>query len=167
MAMVTPLGVYALDHSKGTSAYPPAYPITVEGNVIISTPVAAQAIWNISGNATDGYILYPNGSTTTWLYCTASNYNVKVGKNADNLFIIDDGYLKNKTHKVYVGVYNSSDWRHYPANTGNAIANQTLKFYKKTCLPANEFWIDYELANVTCTNTPPIRKSIETAKTFC
>ena len=155
VAMVTPLGVYALDHSKGTSAYPPAYPITVEGNVIISTPVAAQAIWNISGNATDGYILYPNGSTTTWLYCTASNYNVKVGKNADNLFIIDDGYLKNKTHKVYVGVYNSSDWRHYPANTGNAIANQTLKFYKKTCLPANEFWIDYELANVTCTNTPP------------
>ena len=155
VAMVTPLGVYALDHSKGTSAYPPAYPITVEGNVITSTPVAAQAIWNISGNATDGYILYPNGSTTTWLYCTASNYNVKVGKNADNLFTIDDGYLKNKTHKVYVGVYNSSDWRHYPANTGNAIANQTLKFYKKTCLPANEFWIDYELANVTCTNTPP------------
>ena len=124
---------YTLDHSNGTSKRPPAQIIAINGNeATFLSLYHSNSIWNISGNATDGYILYPNGSTTTWLYCTASDYNVKVGKNAENLFTIDDGYLRNKTHKVYVGVYNSSDWRHYPANTGTAIANQTLKFYKKT-----------------------------------
>ena len=145
VAMVTPLGAYTLDHSKGTSAYPPAQIITINGNeATFLSSYHSNSIWKISGNATDGYILYPNGSTTTWLYCTATNYNVKVGTTTSNLFTIDDGYLKNKTHNVYVGVYNSSDWRHYPANTGNAIANQTLKFYKRECLDATNYWVTWD-----------------------
>ncbi len=141
VAMVTPLGVYALDYSKGSSAYPPAELIEIVGNEAKFLVTShSNSIWNISGNAIDGYILRPNGDSRNALYCTATNYNVKVGTGTDNLFTIDGGYLKNKTHNVYVGVYNSSDWRHYPANTGNAIAGQTLKFYKRVCVDALNPW---------------------------
>ena len=142
---------YTLDHSKFASEYPPAVAIHVNGNeaTFLST-FHNNSIWNISGNATDGYILRPNGDSRNALYCTATKYNVKVGTDTDNLFTIDGGYLKNKTHNVYVGVYSSSDWRHYPANTGNAIAGQTLKFYKRECLDASKVWVEGSLTNVTC-----------------
>ena len=39
-------------------------------------------------------------------------------------------------------------------NTTGVIKNQSLKFYKKTCLMSNEFWVDYDLANVVCVNPP-------------
>ena len=150
---------YTLDHSNGTSELPPAQIIAINGNeATFLSLYHSNSIWNISGNATDGYILRPNGDSKNALYCTSTKYNVKVGTNNDNTFIIDGGYLKNTIHQVYVGVYNSSDWRHYPANTGNAIANQTLKFYKKTTV-----YTSYTNYSTSCvagefdiTNTDPI-----------
>ena len=143
VTMKTPLEgkTYTLDYSEGTSTYPPAKLIEIVGNEAkFLVPYHSNSIWNISGDAINGYILRPNGDSRNALYCTASTYNVKVGTNADNTFIIDGGYLKNMTHNVYVGVYNSSDWRHYPANTGNAIAGQTLKFYKRVCVDESNPW---------------------------
>ena len=152
---------YTLDHSKGTSDLPPAQIITINGNeATFLSLYHSNSIWNISGNATDGYILYPNGQTNTWLYCTKSSNNVKVGTTTNNVFTIDNGYLKhtNTDWVAYLGVYingATTVWRHHNSPTAQSIANQTLKFYKKTCLPANKFWIDYELANVTCTSEKP------------
>ena len=57
--------------------------------------------------------------------------------------------MLNKKHNVYVGVYNSSDWRHYPANTGNAIAGQTLKFYKRECLDSEHYWVTWDAGDGT------------------
>ena len=143
---------YTLDHSKGTSALPPAQIIAIDGyEATFLTLYHSNSIWNISGNATDGYILYPNGSTTTWLYCTKSNNNVKVGTTTNNVFTIDNGYLRhtNTDWIAYLGIYidgANTFWRHHNSPNVISIANQSLKFYKKTCLPSNEFWVDYDLA---------------------
>ena len=143
---------YALNSSKGTETYPPAEQLSIENQTIISN-VSDPIIWNISGNATDGYVFYPNGSTATWLYCTGSNNTVKVGTGTAKAFYIENNYLKN-TQKftvggvqvdAYVGVSISTySWRHYPTTTGTSvIADQTLKFYKRVCLPEGQYWVKW------------------------
>ena len=140
---------YALNSSNGTTTYPKADQVTVENKTITSN-VANEIIWNISGNATDGYVLYPNGSTSTWLYCTKSSNTVKVGTGTDKVFTIQNGYLYhiNTTDSWagYVGVsFNTTpySWRHYPNTTG-VIEGQTLKFYKKVCLDPTRYWVTWD-----------------------
>ena len=122
---------YAMTNNNGTSSAPAASAVTVENDMITST-VATNIQWTISGNATDGYTFYPNGSTTTWLYCTNTNNGVRVGTNAAKTFALDatSGYLKHSGTSRYVGIYNSQDWRCYTSSGGN-IADQTFAFYKK------------------------------------
>lgn len=121
---------YALANDKGTSAAPTAVSVTVNGNYLTGT-IADNIKWNVSGNATDGYTFYPNGSTTTWLYCTATNNGVRVGTNDNKAFTInsESGYLLNSATSRYLGVYNSADWRCY-TSINNNIKDQTFTFYK-------------------------------------
>ena len=123
---------YAMSNNNGTANAPAAVAVTVTGNEITST-VAATIQWNISGDATNGYTFYPNGTTSTWLYCTNTNNGVRVGTNSNKTFGVEDGYLKNSATSRFVGVYSSQDWRCYSSHTGtnNNIANQTFAFYKK------------------------------------
>ncbi len=115
---------YAISNDKGTSAAPTAVEVTLNGEANDNIK------WNISndgGNLT----IYPNGTTATWLYCTATNNGVRVGTNTNKTFTIDaaSGYLKNTATSRYVGVYTTNpDVRCYTNTTGN-IANQTLAFY--------------------------------------
>ena len=120
---------YAMTNNNGTSNAPAASAVIVENSMITST-VAENIQWTISGNSTDGYTFYPNGSTSTWLYCTNSNNGVRVGTNTNNAFVVDGGYLKNSATSRYIGIYNSQDWRCYTSTDGN-IANQTFAFFKK------------------------------------
>lgn len=120
---------YALSNDNGTSSAPTATSVSIAEDKITSA-VADNLKWNISGNATDGYIFYPNGSTTTWLYCTNNNNGVRVGTNAAKTFTVDQGYLKHTETSRYVGVYNSQDWRCYTEYTAANIENQTFSFYK-------------------------------------
>ena len=124
---------YAMSNDKGTGNPPTAVAVTVTNDAITST-VATNIQWNISGNATDGYTFYPNGSTTTWLYCTSANNGVRVGTNDNKTFVINSDYLYNSATGRHVGIYNNQDWRCYlPSSTGvhNNIAGQTFAFYKK------------------------------------
>lgn len=121
---------YAMTNNNGTSSAPTAKSVTISDGKISST-VADNLKWNISGNATDGYTFYPNGSTTTWLYCTSNNNGVRVGTNANKIFSITRGYLYNTATKRYVGIYNSSDWRCYTSSSTN-IEGQSFAFYKYT-----------------------------------
>ena len=121
---------YAMSNDNGTGSAPSTVEVTVTGNEITST-VAANIQWNISGNATNGYTFYPNGSTTTWLYCTNTNNGVRVGTNANKTFVVDHDYLKHTSTSRYVGIYNSQDWRCYTSYTATNIAGQTFAFYKK------------------------------------
>ena len=127
---------YAMTNDNGTNA-PSATSVTVNNSKITST-VAANMQWNISGNSTDGYVFYPNGSTTTWLYCTNTNNGVKVGTGEAKHFTINQGYLyeTETTDNRFVGIFSSQDWRCYTGNDGN-IANQTFTFYKKNETPAS------------------------------
>ncbi len=128
---------YAMSNNNGTTSAPAAVAVTVVDDAITSE-VAATIQWTISGNATDGYIFYPNGSTATWLYCTGTNNGVRVGTNEANTFKMEatSGYLVHQGTSRYVGVYTASgasvaqDWRCYPSINNN-IAGQTFSFYKK------------------------------------
>ena len=119
---------YALPNDVTGSA-PVATPVTVTGGKITS-PVADNLKWNITSKA-KGYTFYPNGSTTTWLYCTDSNNGLRVDDNVfNNVFVMgEDGYLQNVGTSRYVGIYNSQDWRCYTSTDVN-IGGQTFKFYK-------------------------------------
>ena len=122
---------YAMANNNGTSGAPAAVEVTVVGKTL-SGEIEDKLQWNISGDAEDGYMFYPNGDSENWLYCTNTNNGVRVGTNDDNKYftVSDDGYLSNTATSRYVGIYNSQDWRCYTNTTGN-IADQTFKFYKK------------------------------------
>ena len=123
---------YAMSNDKGTSSAPAATKVTVSGTKLTGT-IADNLKWNIS-NSNGTLTIYPNETTSTWLYCTASNNGVRVGTNTNKTFTIDatSGYLKHVGTSRYLGVYNNADWRCYTNTTGNT-ANQTLKFYVYQC----------------------------------
>ena len=121
---------YAMTNDKGTGAAPAATEVTVVGKTL-SGPIDDNLQWNISGDAENGYVFYPNENSETWLYCTNSNNGVRVGTNDDKTFTIsDEGYLLHSATSRYVGIYNSQDWRCYTSINSN-IEGQTFKFYKK------------------------------------
>ena len=153
---------YAMTNNNGTSSAPTASSVTVASERITSI-VDNNVKWNISGNATDGYTFYPNGSTDTWLYCTNTNNGVRVGNNDNKTFEIKDDYLYHTGTSRYVGVYNSSDWRCYTSINSN-ISGQSFAFYKRQVVntdpyiiaedvelefDATEGTITYELHNAT------------------
>ena len=137
---------YAMSNDNGTNNPPTASAVTIANNKLSAAP-ADNLKWNISGNATDGYTFYPNGSTTTWLYCTATNNGVRVGTNDNNTFVVDGGYLKHVGTSRFVGIYNSQDWRCYTTSTATNIANQTFAFYKRvpTSAPADTYLVNFDL----------------------
>ena len=123
----------AMTNDNGTSI-PLAVEIAVSGDQITSV-VADNLKWNISGNATDGYVFYPNGSTTTWLYCINDNRGLRVGTEAEKLFTFDlnttqnEYFLHNTERDRYIGVYNNQDWRSY-TSVNNNIKNTKTRFFR-------------------------------------
>ena len=145
---------YALNNDGGTSAAPSTNAITVSAGKITST-VADNLKWNISGNATDGYTFYPNESTTTWLYCnttaaSSSNNNMRVGTGDRKVFEVNaSGYLKTKdTYTArYLSRYDDSngpkDFRGYTGTNTNPVKPKCYKYsagttsnYMTTCAAA-------------------------------
>ena len=123
--------IYALPNNSGTST-PSAIIISAANGKLTNEP-ASTLLWNLGGTAS-GYTFYPNGSTSSWLYCTSTNKGVKVGTNSDKTFVIDSasGYLKHLGTNRYVGVYRTNpDWRCYTSPTTN-IGDQELGFYVKS-----------------------------------
>ena len=127
---------YSMSNNNGTGSAPTASEVTIVDGTITSN-VTDAIKWNVSGNATDGYTFYPNGSTTTWLYCsttakTGSNNNMKVGTGDRKAFKMDENdYLltpkpSDSSSDRYVCVYSSgADWRGYVNTT---TAPTTIKF---------------------------------------
>ena len=152
ITMKNSAGVYALSNNKGTGSAPTAVKVEVSGNNLTSAP-ADTILWNIGGDSS-GYILYPNGTTETWLYSTSTNNGTRVGTNTNKTFVIDaaSGYLKHVGTSRYLGVYNSQDWRCYTNTTGNT-ANQTLAFYVKTTTAASTVNTTYYYSGNICVHT--------------
>ena len=139
-------GSYAFTNDNGTSAAPSAVAITIASSKITST-VNVNMKWNISGNGTDGYVFYPNGSTTTWLYCsttnaTGSNNNIRVGDGARKYFVLDEAgdLVTNDTYADrYLRNYSNSDLRGYVnKDYGTAVAPHCYRFVE-----GSQSYIDY------------------------
>ena len=129
-------GSYAMSNDHGTSSSPSAVEVTVVGNTL-SGNVPSTIQWNIGfPEDEEGYIFYPNGNDTTWLYCINDNKGIRVGVNEDNVFIINEDYLYNVAKGRYLGVFNGQDWRCYTSIHAN-IAGMTLGFYKKVTTPVD------------------------------
>lgn len=130
---------YALANDATGNSAPSAVAVTVVNNTLSGT-IADNLKWNISGNANfGGYMFYPNGSTSTWLYSTNQNNGVRVGTGDAKHFTVEGGYLTTTetNEQRYLGIYNSQDWRTYTNTTGN-ITGQTFSFYKLAVdAPAN------------------------------
>ena len=124
---------YAMTNDNGTSSAPATAAVSIENDEITSD-VADNIKWNISGNATDGYTFYPNGDTENWLYCnttasSSSNNNMRVGTGDRKVFVLDanNNMVTSDNYTArYVSIYNNADWRGY-VNTNSAPA---LCFYK-------------------------------------
>ncbi len=129
--------VYAMSNSNGTGSAPAAVTIQLTSDSLhVAGEVADNLKWNVSGNASDGYIFYPNGDSEKWLYCTSTNNGVRIGTNANKTFILDGNWLKNIATSRWIGVYvptnaNSPDWRCYTNTTGN-IKGSRVKFFRFT-----------------------------------
>lgn len=132
ITMTNNSGTYAMSNDNGTGSAPTATKVTVSDTKLTGT-IADNLKWNIS-NSNGTLTIYPNETTSTWLYCTSTNNGVRVGTNDNKTFAIDatSGYLKHVGTSRYLGVYNNADWRCYTNTTGNT-ANQTLKFYVYQC----------------------------------
>lgn len=122
---------FALSNDNGTSSGPSAVTVTVADGKLSGGTIADNIKWNISGNSTDGYTFYPNGTKETWLYCTNTNNGVRVGDNTNSTFTVsNEGYLVHDGTSRYVGIYNSADWRCYTSINSN-ITGQSFAFYKQ------------------------------------
>ena len=129
---------YAMTNNNGTSSAPVPVAVTISGNEITST-VSSTIKWTVSGDATNGYTFYPNGSTTTWLYCnttasSSSNNNMRVGKgernifelNSNNFLVTKDSYTA-RYLSIYFNNEEAQDWRGYI----NTNLSPAMSFYKK------------------------------------
>ena len=139
--------VFVIVDSTGSACYalsnvaisknPVAVAITVTANQITSE-VDGQLKWNISGDATEGFIFYPDGVTERRLYCNGSGAQiVKVGDMEDFedydrfSYDVDLQLLKNNHYSRYIGVYNGGTWRAYAETAINSnIPNSHTRFYK-------------------------------------
>ncbi len=129
MVWTSSKGAYAVTNGNGTGSAPAAVAVTIEGGKITSD-IADNLKWNIV-NDSGSLNIHPNGSTSTWLYCTSTNNGVRVGNNDAKAFTIDSssGYLKHTGTGRYLGIYNAQDLRCYTTSTTTNIANQTVAFY--------------------------------------
>lgn len=151
-------GGYAVTNDKGTSEAPAAVSVTITNDALSDIP-AANLQWTISGNATDGYVFYPNGDSTVWLYCTNTNNGVRVGTNNNSSFTIDkNGYLIHKATNRYLSLYSDSQWRCYSNTDNNPKA---MEFYVKkggSSTPAKT------LSSITV--TPPTKTTYTVGDSF-
>ncbi len=128
------------DATGSSPAVKTDYEVTIANGKIDETEnsVADALKWNISGNATDGYTFYPNGSTDKFLYCLNDNKGVRVGTPSssvteDHTFTLTNGYLTASftSNTRYIGIYDYQDWRCYTSYDGTSnIAGQSFAFYK-------------------------------------
>ena len=153
VTMTNSNATYALTSAKEASSAPTAVVVTVNGDTLVNEP-DDKLKWNIANSSGD-LIIYPNGTTSKWLYSTTSNNGIRVGTGENKTFVIDVtyGYLQQTNTSRYVGVYNNADWRSYTSMHDN-IKGQTLKFYKKTISGPTTYTVTYDANGANSGSVP-------------
>ena len=151
----------ALTSANGSSSAPTASSVSISSNKLSATP--AEALQFVLEIPEANNYSFKAVNTTNYLYTTTSNNGVRVGTNANKVFVWEGGYLKNVATSRYVGVYNDQDWRCYTSTTGNIASTQTA-FYKKMLItPAVEYNITIAPASHGTVSTSPASKEEEGA----
>lgn len=121
---------YAMSNNNGTSAAPSAVAYDFDENSNIDV-VDNTIIWKASVYD-DGTVTFKLvDDDTKWLYSTATNNGMRVGKGEGNKFGMKSDYIFVFGNiNRYVGVYDSQDWRGY-TNIPSNISNQEFKFLIK------------------------------------
>jgi hypothetical protein len=135
----------ALTSANGTSSAPTAVDVSayIDGTSIIGE-ISDNLQWTFEQSGTD-YIIYPKGSSTTWLYSTNTNNGVRVGTNPSNTWTLEEtneAYkgFKHPSTVRYMGVYNNSDWRTYNTIHSN-ISNTQIEIFQLVEVPAGDHTI--------------------------
>ena len=123
----------ALTSANGSNSAPSAVAVNITNDNTITTS-EEDLMWNIVATE-GGCIIYPVGSTETWLYTTNTNNGVRIGTNENNVWefdITDDanyhGFM-NVAFSRYLGVYSNQDWRTY-TSIHNNIKNTQIELFK-------------------------------------
>ena len=162
--------VYALHNSEKIDPSPKALEVTVQDEALVGTDFANYG-WYIT-NIDGGYQLQSCSDASKYLYGVASY--ITLGKNPTTFSIYQDQETGNEcfvyiaSDKVYYlshGIeYEQVAWKR--VTTAEHLKSNTLKFYKKVCLPENEYWVNYNLSNVTCKTTPKVETVTSTSEDF-
>ena len=113
---------------EGSRNQPLATEVTVKDSTL-TTSGSDGFGWTITAVGGGGYHIKTGSS---YLYLTATNNGMRIGKTECVWSLSTDNYLTAKDSNGdsrYLGVYNGTDWRCYTNTTGN-IAGQTLNFWK-------------------------------------
>lgn len=133
----------AMTNDNGTGSAPACVSLdfSADNSQVTTATIPDNVKWNISGDGTDGYTFYPDGTTESWLYSnttasSSSNNNLRVGTGNRKMFLLSDTdvpfLITNDTYTTrYFGVYNNQDWRGYTSISNN-IASTRIAFYKYT-----------------------------------
>ena len=150
---------YALKDNDGGATYAPkAALLTINSNKTINTeetPISNALIWNIDYDkeGTKNLVIYSTKNAGKWLYSINNNNGIRIGTNSDKEFKIvagtgDDAgnfFLYHIAQKRYLGVYYANlEWRGYTTINTNNITGQTLKFYKRICLPEGQYRVTWD-----------------------
>ena len=162
--------VYALHNSEKLTHSPKALQVAVQNGVLVGTDFANYG-WYVT-NIDGGYQLQSCSDASKYLYGVASY--ITLGKNPTTFSIYQDQETGNEcfvyiaNSKLYYLNHGTEDgesaWK--KVESASYLKSNTLKFYKKECLPANEYWVTYDLENVTCTTDPRVETVTSTSEDF-
>ena len=150
---------YAMNNEVTPSSNPLA--IEINTDIFSSGDVPNNIIWDIQKDA-NGIVFYSKTAAESYLRCNAKP-NVRVGVGANNTFTLDNGYIQSLSYDdSYLAVATGAtikDWRQYGYSSGN-ITNQTLKFYKRVCLPEGQYWVKWMVNGQEYTEGDPTTKVV-------
>ena len=157
---------------NGTSKAPTATNV-ISGTSVNSTLITENMLFNLGGNATDGYIFYGVGSTTNWLYVTNNNNGLRYGTNTNNRFKVYtssgtySGLKANEgTNDRAIGVYNSTEWRCYKTSTNLDNIKTTKICYYRAVNNVGGGEISVESISLQNTASVAVSKSITLEVSF-
>ena len=139
--------VYALHNSEKITNSPKALQVTVQDGVLMGDEFANYG-WYLT-KIDGGYQLQSCSDASKYLYGVASY--ITLGKTPTTFSIYQDLETKNEcfayiiTDKVYYLNHGTEGgqpaWKRFETPS---LKSNTLKFYKKTCLPDNEYWVTWD-----------------------
>ena len=161
VVMAHGLDLYALPYNKetATNSNPLAIKITLDD---FKSTINNTCIWYITKeDEGSSFTLSPKTATDKYLTCNSSNNAVRINTASERNFTIENGFLKNTTYNTYLAISTNAaqkDWRHYASNNTTISSRaQTLKFYKKVCLPEGQYWVKWMVNGQEYTEGNPTR----------